>query len=56
MLDEMDRFPDWQVDEGIVDALLSVGGMVICGADEEGIYGATTIIRGASKPRRFKTS
>jgi hypothetical protein len=38
MLDEMDRFPNWQVEDGIVDALSSVGGIVICGADEEGLY------------------
>lgn len=35
MLDEMDRFPDWQIEEGIVDALLGVGGVAICDADEE---------------------
>ena len=38
MLDEIDRFPDWRVEDGIVDALCSAGGILICGADEEGIY------------------
>ena len=38
MLDEIDRFPDWRVEDGIVDALSRVGGTLICGADEEGIY------------------
>jgi hypothetical protein len=38
MLDDVDRFPNWQVEDGIVDALSSVGGIVICGADEEVTY------------------
>ena len=40
MLDDIDRFPDWEVQGSLVEALStrSVGGIVICGADKAGIF------------------
>ena len=40
MLDDIDRFPDWEVQGSLVEALStrSVGGIVICDADKAGVF------------------